>query len=150
MRVTLQHQHEAATATTSGSRWRRLAPAGVVAGVVAVGTAYVWAVDPNEPGNYPLCPTLALGGFYCPGCGMLRATHDLAHLDLEGAMARNPLALPLYVGLVVLFALWVRASWRGERLRWDPPAWMPAVLGVSFVALTVARNIPGWTWLSPA
>ncbi|MBD3785171.1 MAG: DUF2752 domain-containing protein [Micrococcales bacterium] len=142
--------HAAAPATTPGSRWRRLVRPGVVAAGVAAATGYVWTVDPNQPGHYPVCPTYAIAGIYCPGCGMLRATHDLAHLDVAGAMARNPLALPMYLGLVVLFVLWVRVSWRGETLRWDPPRWMPAALAVSFVALTVARNVPGWTWLSPA
>jgi hypothetical protein len=146
--VTLAQQ--AAPTRPSGARWRRLLPhAAVAAGVVAA-TSYVWAVDPNEPGHYPLCPTYAIAGIYCPGCGMLRATHDLVHLDLAGAVQRNPLALPLYLGVVVLFAAWVRASWRGRPLRWDPAPWMPALLAVSFVALTVARNVPGWTWLSPA
>lgn len=131
-------------------RWRRLLPHAVVAAGAVAATTYVWAVDPNRPGHYPVCPTYALTGIYCPGCGMLRATHDLVHLDLAGAMQRNPLTLPLELGLVVLFAVWVRASWRGRALHWSPPRWLPAVLAVSFVALTVARNVPGWTWLSPA
>jgi hypothetical protein len=123
---------------------------GLVAATVAAGTAYVAAVDPNEPGHYPLCPTFALAGIYCPGCGMLRATHDLAHLDLAGAVARNPIAPVLYLGLVVLFAVWVRSRWQGRPLRWDPPRWFPTALAVGFVLFTVARNIPGWTWASPA
>ena len=130
-------------------RVRRLALPGAVFAVTAAATAYVAAVDPNRPGHYPLCPTYALVGIYCPGCGMLRATHDLAHLDVAGAFARNPLAVPIYLGLALLFTRWVLARWRGEPLRWDPPRWMPAALAVAFVAYTVARNLPGWTWLSP-
>ena len=129
---------------------RRLAHPGAVVAAAAAATAYVAAVDPNRPGHYPLCPTYALVGIYCPGCGMLRATHDLAHLDVAGAFARNPLAVPVYLGLALLFTRWVLARWRGEQLRWDPHRWLPAALGVAFVAYTVARNVPGWTWLSPA
>ncbi|MBR7741937.1 DUF2752 domain-containing protein [Phycicoccus sp. BSK3Z-2] len=141
---------EAARTEDTSSRWRRLLlPAGV-AGVVAAGTAYVAAVDPNDPGHYPLCPTFALAGIYCPGCGMLRATHELTQGDLVGATAMNPLAVPMYVGLVVLFVAWVLARWRGRSLRWDPPTWMPAALAVAFVAFTIARNVPGWTLLAPA
>jgi hypothetical protein len=81
---------------------------------------------------------------------MLRATHDLAHLDLAGAFARNPLALPIYLGIAWLFVRWVVARWRGEQLRWNPPTWLAAALVVGFVVFTVARNIPGWTWFSPA
>jgi len=131
-------------------RVRRLALPGIVAAAAALGTAYVASVDPNQPGHYPLCPTYALAGIYCPGCGMLRATHDLAHLDVAGAFARNPLAVPMYLGIAWLFTRWVVARWRGEQLRWDPPTWLPWVLAVGFVAFTVARNLPGWTWLSPA
>ncbi len=105
---------QAAPTRSEVTGWRRLLPHAGVAALVAAATSYVWAVDPNHPGHYPLCPTLALAGIYCPGCGMLRATHDLAHLDLAGALARNPLAVPLYVGLVVLFVAWVRATWRGR------------------------------------
>jgi len=133
-----------------GDRVRRLARPGLVAGVAALGTAYVAAVDPNHPGHYPLCPTYALIGIYCPGCGMLRATHDLAHLDLAGAFARNPLAVPIYLGLAWLFVRWSMARWRGEQLQWHPPRWFPAAIVVGFVLWTVARNIPGWTWFSPA
>lgn len=142
--------HEAAPTTTSGSRWRRLVRPALVAGGVTAATGYVSAVDPNQPGHYPVCPTYALAGIYCPGCGMLRATHDLTHLDLAGAMARNPLAPFLLAALVLLFVVWARARWRGRPLTWDPPRWMPWVLAAGFVAYTVARNVPGWTWVSPA
>jgi hypothetical protein len=113
-------------------------------------SAYVAAVDPNSPGHYPVCPTYAIAGIYCPGCGMLRATHDALHGDVAGMMARNPLAPLIYVGLVALFVVWARARWRGTPLRWDPPRWLPAAMAVAFVAFTLARNVPGWTWLSPA
>ena len=72
---------------------RALAPvlAVSVAGLAAGALLYV--VDPNQPGHYPTCPFLALTGLYCPGCGALRATHDLLHGDVAGALARNPLAV---------------------------------------------------------
>lgn len=139
----------AVPAVTSWSRWRRLAGSGATAAVVGAATAYVWAVDPNQPGHYPVCPTFALAGIYCPGCGMLRATHDLAHLDLTSALARNPLA-PLILGsMVALFVVWVRARWTGRPVTWNPPVWMPWAVAASFVLWTVARNIPGWEWASP-
>jgi hypothetical protein len=124
-------------------------PASVLGGVLA-GVTYVAMVDPHQPGRYPVCPTFALAGFYCPGCGMLRATHDLATGDVAGSLARNPLAIPLYVAAIALFALWVLRRWQGRQLEWTPSRWLPAALAISFVVYTVARNIPGWTWLSPA
>ncbi len=64
-----------------------------VAALVVVGTAYVAAVDPNEAGHYPTCPFLYLTGYACPGCGTLRAVHDLATGHPVDALQRNPLAV---------------------------------------------------------
>ena len=140
---------EAPTVPVTG-RWRRLLRPGlVVAGLVA-STAYVAAVDPNEPGHYPLCPTYAVAGVYCPGCGMLRATHAVTHGDLGTAMERNPLAVPILLGVAAVLLLWLRSAWTGRPLRWEPPRWMPWALACAFVVVTVARNVPGWAWASPA
>ena len=96
-------------------RWRRMAaPVGTAAGVLAA-SAYVFAVDPNEPGHYPLCPTQWLLGIDCPACGMLRGTHDLLHGDIAGAADHNLLLFAVLPALVILWALWMRQSWRGYR-----------------------------------
>ena len=50
----------------------------VVAASALIGRAYVANVDPNVAGHYPTCPILAVTGWYCPGCGTLRAVHALA------------------------------------------------------------------------
>ncbi|KAF0834947.1 uncharacterized protein DUF2752 [Ornithinibacter aureus] len=131
-------------------RVRAVVLPGVIAAGVLGATAYVAAVDPSQPGHYPLCPTYALAGIYCPGCGMLRATHQLVNGDVAASIAYNPLTIPLFLGCALLFARWVYARWQGRTLRWDPPTWMPWAMALAFVAFTVARNIPGWTWLSPA
>lgn len=96
-------------------RWRRLAaPLGTGLGVAAA-CAVVYAVDPNEPGHYPVCPTRLLFGIDCPGCGMLRGTHDLLHGDLAGAADHNLLLFALVPIAVVLWVRWLRESWSGER-----------------------------------
>ena len=131
-------------------RWRRLLRPGLAVAALAGATAYVAAVDPNEPGHYPLCPTYALAGVYCPGCGMLRATHALTHGDLATAMQRNPLAVPIVLAVAALLLLWLRSAWTGRPLQWEPPRWMPWALAAAFVLVTVVRNVPGWAWASPA
>lgn len=101
--------------TDTRPRWRRLAaPVGTATGVLAA-SAYVYAVDPNEPGHYPLCPTRWLLGVDCPACGMLRGTHDLLHGDVAGAADHNLLLFAVLPALVVLWALWFRQAWRGYR-----------------------------------
>ena len=41
------------------------------------GVAVLYTFDPRNPGTYPICPFLGLTGFHCPGCGTLRALHQL-------------------------------------------------------------------------
>ena len=76
-----------ATDVRAPGRLRRIAPALGTALVVALAAGYVWAVDPNAGGTYPVCPTQALLGVDCPACGGLRGTHSLLHGDLWGGNA---------------------------------------------------------------
>ncbi|WP_029287467.1 DUF2752 domain-containing protein [Cellulomonas sp. HZM] len=130
--------------------WRACA-APAAAALVSVGVVATLAVvDPNRPGHYPTCPFLWLTGMYCPGCGSLRALHDLAHLDLGGAWGMNPLlvvALPFVVGAWVL---WVRRAWTGrERSRAMPASWIVTIL-VLVLFYWVLRNVPSLApWLAP-
>lgn len=112
-------------------------------------TAVVALVDPHEGGRYPTCPLLALTGLYCPFCGGLRAVHDLTHLDLVGALERNPLVVVVGPLLVLGWLLWAQRAFTGRRLA-TPPAALGTVLVVGLVLFGVLRNVPGWTWLSPA
>jgi hypothetical protein len=139
--------HAAPPAFGWGRRVRLPVAAAAVAGAV-VGTLAV--VDPNQPGHYPTCPFLALTGFYCPGCGSLRAIHDLAGGDVGGALARNPMAVLAVGGLLVAYAAWARRLWRGEPRSWLAPPWLLYLMLGAIVAFWVLRNVPGWTWLSPA
>jgi hypothetical protein len=143
-------EREVAASEESSPRLRRLALPGVVGAATLALTAYVAVVDPNQPGHFPVCPTFALTGLYCPGCGMLRATHDLTHGDIAGAMQRNPLAPFLLAAMLALYVLWVVSRWTGRPVRWTPGRWTPWLLVGGFVLFTVARNVPGWTLLSPA
>ncbi|MGZ4637080.1 MAG: DUF2752 domain-containing protein [Oryzihumus sp.] len=130
--------------------WRGLfLPLAVGAAGVAA-TAYLAAVDPNQPGHYPTCPFLAVTGWYCPGCGSLRALHDLAHLDLAGALARNPFAVLVVPYLLMSWVLWVERTVTGRVPRLVAPGWSIWVLLAGIVAFWVLRNVPGWTALSPA
>ncbi|SDP44823.1 Protein of unknown function [Pedococcus dokdonensis] len=125
------------------------APGLAATATVAVMTT-VALVDPNQPGHYPTCPFLALSGYYCPGCGTLRGLHDLAHGDLAGALARNPLMVLAAGGLLVAFVLWSRRLWLGRpRTRVAPAALLYGLLAL-VLAFWVLRNVPGWNWLSPA
>jgi len=138
----------APTALTGGRR-ALLQPLGVAA-TALIGTGYVAAVDPSAAGHYPTCPFLAITGWYCPGCGALRAVHALAHGDVVTALARNPFAVVVLGYVVIAWVLWLDRTARGRPARWLAPPWvLYGVLGV-ILAFWVLRNVPGWTWLSPA
>ncbi len=109
----------------------------LAAGVLAVAAVFAVA-DPSASAWFPKCLFHALTGLYCPGCGVQRALHALAHGRLADAVGYNALAtlsLP-WMGLAA-------ASWAtGRRPPWRQPAWIgPAVL-VAVVAFWVLRNVP--------
>ena len=133
------------------TRGRRavLLPLGIgVAGLIGAG--YVASVDPNVAGHYPTCPFLAVTGLYCPGCGALRVVHALGNGDLTAALAANPFAVVGLAYVVLTWVLWFERTLTGRRPRWLAPPWvLYGVLG-AILAFWVLRNLPGWTWLSPA
>jgi len=102
----------------------------------AVSLFSLFLFDPAHYNFYPACYFHLITGFYCPGCGGLRATHQLLHGNFEAAARLNLLLVLSLPGV----ALW---SVRGIR-----PVWIWIVLGAC-VVFTVARNVPGGEWLSP-
>jgi hypothetical protein len=95
-------------------RARRLVAPVATAVAVLASLAYVGVVDPNQPGHYPLCPTQAILGIDCPGCGIMRGCHDLVTGNLAGALDHNVLLVVLVPLAVVLWVRWVLRSWRGR------------------------------------
>jgi len=91
---------------------RLLAPLATLGGSAVV-LGYLAAVDPNQPGHYPLCPTRALFGVDCPGCGLMRGTHDLVTGNVAGALDHNIFIAVLAPLAVVLWVRWLLRSWRG-------------------------------------
>ena len=138
-----------APAAPTGRRRALLSPLAVAAAALA-GAGYVANVDPNVGGHYPTCPFLAITGWYCPGCGALRAVHALGHGDVMTALARNPFAVVAFGYIAVTWLLWLRRTVTGRPARWLAPPWvLHGVLG-AILAFWFLRNLPGWTWLSPA
>ena len=136
------------TPSTGSPALRVLAPmAAAVAGVVAA--TVVATVDPNQPGHYPTCPFLYITGYYCPGCGSLRAVHDLLHGDLHSALARNPLTLIATPYLIWSWITWLRRGLTGRPPRRMAPPWAIWTLLVVVMAFWLLRNLPGVGWLGP-
>jgi hypothetical protein len=127
------------------SRRRRMVAPFATAAAVLGGLGYLAAVDPNAPGHYPLCPTQALLGIDCPGCGALRGTHDLVTGNLAGALDHNILLVVFVPLAVVLWARWVRRAWRGEtpavsRIEFRRRTTVMITVLVALLAFGVVRN----------
>ena len=125
-------------------RWPRMrAPvAAGLAGLAACG--YVYAVDPSAPGHYPGCPTKLLVGLDCPFCGSLRATHELMHGNVAGAVDFNVVTVTLVLPLIAIaYVLWAYRRWRGEEFTVRFPKWATGALVGLLVVFTVVRNLPG-------
>ncbi len=121
----------------------------VVASAAAIGVVLLHAFDPRQPGHYPTCPVLAATGLYCPGCGALRAVAATTDGDLAAGFGYHPLVPLLLVVGVIGLGRWSWRRWQGAPGRVWPPGATVALL-ITYAVLFVARNIPGWTWLSPA
>jgi Protein of unknown function (DUF2752) len=131
--------------TRQGSVSPRLlgAPLMVAASTTLV-CAAIWAGDPTTPGGpLPVCPTKALLGIDCPGCGSLRMLYSLMHGNLPAAARFNALGLVAVVLLIWAYLAWTYGRVTGRRIRsWQHQRWS-AVLTLSLVVLWfVVRNIP--------
>jgi len=103
--------------------------------------ALLFVYNPAQNSFYPFCVFSKLTGLQCPGCGGLRAAHQLLHGNFLTAFRFNPLvvgALPIVLFLLV--RRWVRGPGRPVSSRamavW---AW------IAFAVLTafwIVRNLP--------
>src|SRR5258708_39441956 len=99
--------------------------------------------DPATSSVFPPCPLRYLTGWYCPGCGSLRALHQLLHGNLRAAWAFNPLTVLLLPFLAYGTTSYALFELRGQYL---PRLFLPAVwiraLCAAIILFGIARNIP--------
>ena len=123
--------------------WRAASKPMAVAGLAAAAVVTVGVRNPHAAGNYPSCPSIALFGVHCPGCGSMRAVHYAARGDIGGVLSRNIL---VPIGLVLLAWAWV--AWFDRRLGHSrvpalrPPVPVLYASVVVLVAFAVLRNLP--------
>ena len=132
-------------------RTRRLrGPALLAVGVLAA-SVLLHVRDPHRGGSYGFCPWLLLTGTFCPGCGGLRAVHDLTDGDVAAAASSNLLLVASAPALVMWWGWTVLDRWRGVVRRLRPRT--TAVLAFGFLAVAwtfaVLRNTPTGVWLAP-
>lgn len=118
---------------------------------VAAGGVYLVEHNPAEGGIYPRCPLHAVTGWWCPGCGLTRATYHLVTGNVRAALGSN-LFLPIViVAAVTGWWTWWRRSRSLPAPRWPGriPGAVWAGLAITFVAFGVLRNLPGFEALAP-
>ncbi|WP_346773873.1 DUF2752 domain-containing protein [Rhodococcus sp. X156] len=104
----------------------------------------LWLADPTTPGGVlPVCPTNALLGLTCPGCGGMRMVYTLLHGDVTGALRYNAVALVAVAMMVWAWGAWVLSLRRGHLVRsWQHVSWAPRVALVVTLTWFVVRNLP--------
>src|SRR5690242_18001165 len=91
----------------AGRAWRLLLR-GFVVLALALGMIVLYRFNPAQYGFYPRCALYETTGLLCPGCGCLRALHQLLHGNVVQAFRFNALlvlSLPLFASLAGLAGL---------------------------------------------
>lgn len=117
-----------------------LAAASVAA--VAGGAWLLRTFDPNAAGSlFPPCLFRTFTGLFCPGCGITRMAHALAHGDLVRAIEMNAMVVAMLpvLALMAFNELSARRVLTPAIARplYNAKLWLAAVL-----AFGVLRNLP--------
>lgn len=144
MRPAVPESSPAAVPAPAGRFPRALIGLGAVAAAGAA--ALLFLFRPAGQFFYPRCSFHELTGWLCPGCGGLRATHELLHGQILAAARCN--------ALLVLGVPAVATVWLAGRLRGRPFQLLPRTLWLMFavsLVFTVVRNLPLGVsaWLVP-
>lgn len=113
----------------------------LVLGAVILGaTTILFFFPPEQYAFYPQCFFHKVTGWDCPGCGGLRAVHQLTHGHFAAAWKLNPLAV------ILLPLLAYEAAIRlGRERRWPtfihrPP--IAIVIILLLIGFGILRNLP--------
>lgn len=133
--------------------WSRVWAIVILLGIlIALTAVYRWNPSGEVDRFFPKCPTFVATGLHCPGCGTLRAMHQLLHGHVLAAMSYNLMTiilLPMMTYGVIVSCVF---SISGRRL---PCPTLSAKVAWSLLALlilfAVLRNLPYYplTLLAP-
>jgi hypothetical protein len=150
MTATVRPTGQPPAAAAKRSRWQRMAAPTYTIGGLALATVALHFRDPHDSGSWGYCPSAAMG-FWCPGCGGLRAVNDLTRGQVGAAASSNLLFVAVLPLLVFLLGRWAVNRWTGRER--EPNTRLITVATVVFCALgvvfAVLRNIPAGSWLAP-
>ena len=134
----------------SCSRAIRTFKVAVIWALLAGAATYLFLVDPARSGAYPPCLFRLLTGLQCPGCGSIRALHQLMHGHPVIAFELNPLLLVALPFLVFAFLRFNPSFVRYYSAKIESNS--PVRLGWLMVALVICfwifRNTPFYPFVS--
>ena len=138
------------SAAATASRWERVAAPALTIGGLAAATLALHVRDPHEKYSWGLCPSAALG-FWCPGCGGLRAVNDLTHGDVGAALSSNLLVTLLIPVVALGLLVWLADRWQGRTRALDASLVTKLTVAGCLVAVAFAivRNLAFGAWLAP-
>ena len=133
-----------ATLTSAAQRLPAIAAPLACGCCLLAGAAYVTALDPSQNSVFLPCPYRSLTGWWCPGCGVTRATHHLLRGDLTQALRYNLFVVLILAGLSLTWLAWTMQV-AGRPFRWVArmPAWAYATAITVLVTFAFVRNLPG-------
>lgn len=110
--------------------------------VVVLGVLFLF--DPIRHAFYPVCLFKSMTGYDCPGCGGLRAAHQLLRGEVWQAFQLNPMVmvvLPLAGGWAI--RSWLSSRKAGDRRKPLALGWVWLLIAVILV-FGIVRNLPFW------
>jgi uncharacterized membrane protein YhhN len=120
---------------------------GLLAVAAVIGFVLLARFNPEQYGFYPRCTFKVVTGLDCPGCGGLRASHQLLQGNVGEAFRLNPLfisGLPIVAFFLGRLA-WER--WTGRKFQRRLQLTTTILLCVALVIVFgVARNLPWRAW----
>jgi hypothetical protein len=111
--------------------------------IVAAAGLVLFCFDPRQYHFYPVCFFHQTTGLLCPGCGALRASHQLLHGHLAAAFRLNPTVV-----VSLPFLCWLGARYGLQKARSQPASlglrsgWLWLTLA-AVLTVSVLRNLPG-------
>lgn len=111
--------------------------------LVATSFGALYLMDPEDSSFFPPCPFHAVTRLHCPGCGTLRAIHQLLHGKIAAAFAFNPLTVLVlpFLGYAFLSYIVRMVNGKGFPTIFIPAIWIRAFLG-GVILFAILRNIP--------
>jgi len=127
--------------------WLWLLSIAVLSSLTILSVLFVF--DPDGNPFYPGCLFHRTTGLLCPGCGSLRALHQILHGHISTAFHYNPM-------LVIAIPLMIWFGWRilVGKLRQTPVRiaipgkWVWLIVAV-VLAFSIWRNVPGTPFAIP-